>query len=422
MDPLNGPARDDTPPAATPSVASTLGPPPAVLSGHPSGPNAATLPPDAPIFADPAPLPELPALSALPALDDDPAAFADSAHRAPSQPLRPTSTPLALIDIVDRDGQVRQSVPVHAWPVRIGRALDNDLVLSDPHVAPAHLVIGRDAGGLQVQVGDTRNGVLFGRRRWRADEQATVSALEQPVELGIGRTRLRVRLPEQALPAEVALASATPLLRRMRPILIASVVLLAALVFNTYLETDPQGMGRAIGSTLITAIGGAAIWCSAWALLSKTFTRQSHFGWHLRVFLYSSIALLALGALAPVLGFALSWSWPTDFAFVASFIVGAAALYYHLLAVEPARHRVLRWVVGAGAVAGIAVTLWNNQRSDQWGDELYMNHLLPPAMRLARPVPATEFVDDLSRLKATLDKKAREPSGPDDGAPRSDEE
>jgi len=377
---------------------------------------------DAPIWTDPPPLPELPALSALPALDDDPIAFAEPAQAAHSEPVRPPP-PLALIDIVDRDGQVRQSVPVHAWPVRIGRALDNDLVLSDPHVAPAHLVIGRDAAGLQVQVGSsTRNGVLYGRRRWRADEQATLSALDQPVELGVGRTRLRVRLPEQALPAEIALASATPLLRRIGPILIASVVLLAALAFNTYLETDPQGMGRAIASTLITAIGGAAIWCSAWALLSKTFTRQSHFGWHLRVFLYSSIALLALSALAPALGFAMSWSWPTDFAFVASFIVGAAALYYHLLAVEPARHRMLRWVVGAGAVAGIAVTLWNNQRSDQWGDELYMNHLLPPAMRLAKPVPASEFVDDLSRLKATLDKKAREPSGPDDGTPRSDEE
>ena len=37
-----------------------------------------------------------------------------------------------LIEVLDRDGQVRQSFPVAQWPLRVGRALDNDVVLSDP--------------------------------------------------------------------------------------------------------------------------------------------------------------------------------------------------------------------------------------------------------------------------------------------------
>ena len=41
---------------------------------------------------------------------------------------------------------------------------------------------------------------------------------------------------------------------------------------------------------------GAAVWCTAWALLSKMFTRQAHFSWHLRVFLYASVGLLAISA------------------------------------------------------------------------------------------------------------------------------
>jgi len=212
-------------------------------------------------------------------------------------------------------------------------------------------------------------------------------------------------------------------LRRLRPILLAALVLVLALLFGTYLDTDPDGLGRAVGSMLLASTVGTAIWCSAWALLSKTFTRQAHFAWHLRVFLLASIAMLAVGALPALLAFSLSWGWLSDFAFVGMYIVGAAALYFHLLAVEPAKHRLLRWVAATGAVVGIGLTLWfNQQRSDQFGDELYMNHLFPPMLRLARPVPADRFVDGLTSLKATLDKKAKDTSGTEDAGARAEDE
>ena len=67
---------------------------------------------------------------------------------------------LALIELLDRDGRARRTLDVHAWPVSLGRALDNTWVLDDPHVAPHHAVLGVDADGhLLLQVGDSRNGV-----------------------------------------------------------------------------------------------------------------------------------------------------------------------------------------------------------------------------------------------------------------------
>lgn len=352
------------------------------------------------------------------ALDDD----GDDTLDGRGEPPRAA----ALVDVLDRDGQVRQSVVVPAWPLRVGRALDNDIVLSDPHVAASHLIVDRhprDPRSLELALGATRNGMLVGAKRWRGGESGEVAIGDEPLELTLGRTRLRVRLPEQPVAAEVPLASATPLWKRLRPIVLAAFVLVLGLLFNTYLETDPDAFGRAAGNMLLTSVVGAAIWCGAWALLSKTFTRQSHFGWHLRVFLLASIAMLAVGALPALLAFSLSWGWITDFAFVGMFVVGATALYFHLLAVEPARHRLMRWVAIVGAVAGIALTLWfNQQRSDQFGDELYMNHLFPPALRLARPVPTERFVDGLGALKATLDKKAKDNSTPDEGSPRGDDD
>jgi hypothetical protein len=45
-----------------------------------------------------------------------------------------------------------------------------------------------------------------------------------------------------------------------------------------------------------------------------------------------------------------------------------------------------------------------------------MNHLFPPALRLAKPVSADTFVEGLKPLQAVLDKKAKEaPSGESNG-------
>ena len=338
---------------------------------------------------------------------------------------------LGLIEVLDRDGQPRQSLPVQSWPLRIGRALDNDLVLSDPHVAAHHAVIApvaeptdmREPGDrLALTVGTTRNGLGLAGKRLREGEQAALPADGDPLDLLLGRTHLRLRLPGHTLAPEQSLAPAGSYARRTVPMLVAALILVAGTLFGTYLGTDPDGLGRAAGTALISGLVGAAVWCTIWALLSKTFTRQARFGWHLRVFLAASVALMAIGALLPLLAYAFSWPWATDFDFVPVIAVLAAALYYHLLAVEPARHRILKWAATVCAVVGIGLSMWfNQQRTGQLGDELYMSHLFPPALRVARPLPVDRFADGLAALKPTLDKAAREP-GTGDDAPRGEDE
>ena len=54
----------------------------------------------------------------------------------------PTTT-LGLIEAFDRHGALLARAPITRWPVTVGRALDCDLVLDDPFVAPRHLRIDR---------------------------------------------------------------------------------------------------------------------------------------------------------------------------------------------------------------------------------------------------------------------------------------
>lgn len=343
--------------------------------------------------------------------------------------------PLALVEAVDRDGLVRQAWRIEQWPVTIGRALDNTIVLSDPHVAAHHatldvaaaapdadvadaVVAAPGATRITVAAGATKNGVAIGRDRLRAGESRVVVDTGGDLELHIGRTQLRLRLPGQALGPELAMSPVVTSDRHWGPTLAVALAAMLAVLANTWIDTDPDNFSRAAGASILTTIAGAAIWCGLWALLSKTFTRQGHFGWHMRVFVIASLTTLVLAALPPLIAFAFSWPWVTDFSFIAVYATIAAAIYFHLLAVEPQRVRLMRAVAITGFVVGVALSLWFNvQRTGRPGEELYMNHLFPPQLRVAKPVPVDRFVQDLGPMQAILDRKAaKEPSSGDNDA------
>jgi hypothetical protein len=338
--------------------------------------------------------------------------------------------PLALVEAIDRDGLVRQAWRVERWPVSIGRALDNTVVLSDPHVAAHHAsvdLVHDDSGTATISVaaGETRNGVVVGREHLAAGATRRIADDGRDLELHIGRVVLRLRLPGHALGPEQAMTPVVAAEKRWLPTLGLGLVVLALVLANAWIDTDPEGMARSLGAIFLTTIASGAIWCGLWSLLSKTFTRQSHFGWHVRVFVTAGVVMLVLAVLPPLLAFALSWPWVTDFSFIAVYATAAAAIYFHLLAVEPGRERLMRGVAATGFVIGVALSLWFNvQRTGRPGEELYMNHLFPPQLRVAKPKAVDDFIQGLAPMQAILDRKAKEQTGGDSdpGADGSDEE
>jgi hypothetical protein len=336
----------------------------------------------------------------------------------------------ALLEAIDRDGMVRQAWRLSRWPVTIGRGLDNDVVLTDPHVAAHHAVLDLvpgDGSGvtarLSVHAGETKNGLAVGRERVGSGETKSFDDAGRDLDLHIGRTALRLRLPGHVLAPEQMLAPMVAVERRWLPTLALALAVIVVVLFNAYLDNDPDGLSRALGGAVLTAVSGGAIWCGFWALLSKLFARQSNFGWHVRVFVIASLVMLAISGLPPLLAFSFSWPGLTDFSFVAVFATIATAIYFHLLAVEPGRQRLMRGIAFTGFIAGVALTLWFNvQRTGRPGEELYMNHLFPPALRLAKPVTVDHFIGGLAPMQAILDKQAKDKSGTDDDAGNHDDD
>jgi pSer/pThr/pTyr-binding forkhead associated (FHA) protein len=68
---------------------------------------------------------------------------------------------IAVVEILDRDGTARRVVPITQWPATIGRAVDCDVVVDDPHVAAQHVTIDEADGVLSIRVGDSVNGVTW---------------------------------------------------------------------------------------------------------------------------------------------------------------------------------------------------------------------------------------------------------------------
>ncbi|WP_353093073.1 FHA domain-containing protein [Methylibium sp.] len=315
---------------------------------------------------------------------------------------------LGLIELLDRDGAVAHRVPVLQWPVTIGRALDCDVVLDDPHAAPRHALLDAPDGALRLQVGDTVNGVRLGGRTLRAGE---ATALSGGSEWQIGRTRLRLRLAGEALAPELPWAAAPPV--HGRRLVIGLVLLLAWVLGEHWLQTDP---GDPFSSYLPVLVGTPVmlgVWCFLWALGSKLFTRHFEYLAHLQLALGVLLASLLLDALLPLAAFALSWESLARCGELITLALGCGLVWGHLSLILPTRRQMLAvgfatmFIVGAGLKLAL-----NHQRSDRWFAPLYLSTLGPPALRLAPTVDTQRFIEQAGALRAPLEQRAMDTDAP----------
>lgn len=339
---------------------------------------------------------------------------------------------LALIECLDRDGQVLRAESVGRWPVTIGRALDCDIVLDDPHVAARHLTLDREPdGSLQLRVGETLNGVELGGERLAAGAAARIRSGQT---WRLGGTRLRVRLPDAELPAERPLArhQLREWAQAARPdrgvawrsLLVWAAVVLVWLLGSHWLESDP---GTPAASYLGAGLGGLTAviaWAFFWALGNKLFQGRLAFGAHLLLALRAVVVWLLVSALLPLLAYSLDWPVLGRLDGWVSWAVVAVLIQAHLGRILPGHRLALATGVAAFYLVAMGLTTWLNlQRLHRPFGELYLATLPPPAVRLAPLQPAQRLLDDARDLRARLDRQAaQDEAEAEDGSAAEDED
>jgi hypothetical protein len=326
---------------------------------------------------------------------------------------------VALIEWLDRDGHVQRGADVQRWPLSLGRALDNTVVLDDPHVAAHHAVLEPDAEGrLQLQALPSLNGVLL-------DGQAVQGRAALPqaeAVLLLGATRLRLRTAGAALAPERALQRARP--ASGRRMLGAGLGLLALTLGETWLGLDP-GADYSAWLPLVLGLPVAlALWCGAWALLSKLFQHRFDFAGHLRIALPWLLAATLVDQLWPVLTAALALPalWMAGSALQSLLLV--LMLHAHLRHTLPLHQRAVTVAVAAMAITGVGFTTALTWRGhDSLVATPYMSTLPMPALRVAGTVPSATLVDDMAPLASRLAERVAEARKDDEeaGVPADEE-
>jgi hypothetical protein len=309
---------------------------------------------------------------------------------------------LALIEVVERDGRIGRVVEVGAWPVQLGRAFDNDVVLDDPHLAPHHarLQPGAD-GALELLPLPSANGVLMDGRRL----QAGAPVPDGGALLQLGATRLRLRLPGEALAPEVPLAAAFG--GSARRLVGLALALLALRLATLWVQLDP---GTDTTDWLPEVLTWPAIvigWCGAWGLLSKLFQHRFDFMGHLRIALPWMLGITVFETVWPPLCATLDAPglWKLGVPIKALMVV--LMIHAHLRHLLPMHRRMVAATVIAFALVGTGVRIALNLRAtDSLSASPYMSTLPLPGLRLGGTVPVGTLVDDLQPLTRQLAERA----------------
>ncbi len=352
---------------------------------------------------------------------------------------------LALATVLDRDGRALRSLDVHAWPLTIGRALDQHLVLDDTTVAARHATLAPNpAGELELSIGASVNGAWLNGQHLAAGARHVLPASACRLQLGHTTVLLRQRgeilAPEQPLPAHLlrgtrsaAAAGAAgvaggtragwhwPLWQPGRQLGLVAALVLAALVIKQGLSMDPGADFTAWLPALVGLPAAVAAWCATWALLSKLFQHRFEFMAHLHIALPGLLAIEVLDTVLPALAAALGWPLLWRLTPVLRVLLMAWVVYRHLALLMPHQPQRAAAALVSATVVGSAISLAFTHRStDRFSAPAYMSTLPLPAFNLTRAEPAAQLVQDLTPLAARLEKRVAQahdenPAEGDDG-------
>jgi FHA domain len=331
---------------------------------------------------------------------------------------------LALIKVLQGEtptSSISSQFEVRGWPVTVGRALTNDIVLTDPFTAPFHLRIEQSDAGYVVHALETNNGAMLDTSLIKAGEQGLWPS-NAPVTLG--HTRLNLiddvagRTPEQLLltAAEKASKEKIAHLVKSPPILWSSyisslIVLVLVLIGEGFLSNNPDVFVVNTLKMIGTVIGGLVLWALAWGLVTKVFSGAVRFGEHfliaVKTVAVTNLVLWHLHAAA----FAFSFDLLGQFDSVIFILMLGWLISRHVkIALRgDASHRTTVLARNGALVLTLAaVTLMLGVRYNTSGritDGIYMSTFMPPSWRL-HAAKSPEVLDaGMATLKIKTDKQ-----------------
>ncbi len=309
--------------------------------------------------------------------------------------------------------EVRDSRGVPVWhrlgsaPVLLGRAVSNDVIVDDPYVDARHARITvDDAGVVLIEDIGSVNGLQVNGTRAEGRIEARAG-----LEVRMGRTTLRFRDADEALPAALAESPPRPLVTRRldtaagRLAIVAA--MLAAIAYTSWLGNTERSSGGSVFVAVLGAAGATFVWSAVWAIATRGVDRRFHLLGHLAVASLAVLVMLLYGILNEWMTFFFPDASTVSVAYSAVFLGVIASVVAGHLSVVNAASRRARWragliVSGALLILIVAGALVDD---DEFSDVPAFPGQLKHAPSVLVPTRTLdEFVDVMREAKTEADK------------------
>ena len=181
-----------------------------------------------------------------------------------------------IIQIGTRQGRLAEIVECKGETVSLGRSFVNDVVLSDPYVAPEQIKIDKEDGKWVIKILDDTNPVLLNGSPVENDGLEINSG----DRLTVGRTHLFVFSKDHKFESTRKLLFSSWLYQnRLGPLLPVLVVLFASFLsaFNDYMGLSKSIEYRPFISEALVFVFFVSLWAAVWALVGRLLRHQLHF-------------------------------------------------------------------------------------------------------------------------------------------------
>ena len=315
--------------------------------------------------------------------------------------------PLGYLEILDGKGSVLERVAIDAFPVKIGRAYSNRVILNDPYVCPVHLEITLDGEGrLTARDLDSVNGL----RADNTDQRVASLELHSGTQFRIGRSRLRYCSVDHPLaPTVIDGAGESSRWSAATLACLSGAAVFLLLCLDSYLGIVEHVTAAKVVSEPLATFSMLIIWSGLWSLAGRIVVNHFYFPRHVTV---------ACGAIVGfyVLTFVSEW---LEFLFpiipalwiaglLGTGVILAALVYGHLAFASSLRRYSRFWAALAVSVAVLGVSVISDFAGrSKFSNVMEFSGVLKPIDAAWLPtISIDQFIEDTQKLKRDLDALA----------------
>jgi len=317
------------------------------------------------------------------------------------------TAPVIFVELLGRNGRVKQRVRVDRFPATIGTAYSNDMILDDRYLAPceARIELNEQGDPILVDV-DSVNGIV----KWGSKQRVTEASLTSGDQVRVGHTDLRFMFLNHPVAAPVVIRAGVfdVLLLGKKPpfLLLLFAVSLIVMGVNGYLSETSTQSTREWMVGLTSMVLGSLIVAGMWAAGTRLVSHEFRFFQHLAVLSVVLIIVELVNVSTGYVGFIYSPGSALDTVEMTLYAALAIVWLFIHLCVVSRRSMITKFTISfllAGALSGMVQMQSYFSESDEIGELTFSTQIRPHGSTGISFVTIDQLFTDAQGLKAQID-------------------